>query len=85
MYSIKDAEGVITEQASIVITIPPEVQAELAAVDGVEVDNISAQNISVIARGRVLPSGNLSVGITATPPASDPEVVINATNNTATI
>ena len=73
MYSIKAADGTVSQQASIVVTIPSELQA--ADVD------LSAQNVSVLARGRVLPSGNLSVGLTA----DSPEVVLAADNTTATI
>ena len=40
---------------------------------------LSAQNVSVIARGRVQPSGNLSVGPVAVDPADNPEVVIGPT------
>ena len=80
MYSILTTEDSIvdgTKQASIAIIIPPEIQATDAP--------LSAQNVSVIARGRVLPSGNLSVGPEALDDEADPEVVIDATANTATI
>ena len=54
MYSIKDAADAITitQQAAINITIPGELLS-VPLDDG---------NIDVIARGRVQPSGNLSVG-----------------------
>ena len=49
MYTVGDA------QASIVVTIPDELQSDAG---------LTADNVSVIARGRVQPSGNLDVGVT---------------------
>ena len=83
MYSITPSADVTApEQASILITIPPELQDRTTGANAVP---LSAQNVSVIARGRVLPSGNLSVGPEATDPDPDPEVVIDATAGTARI
>ena len=52
----------LTDQASIVITIPSAIQDQTTGDAAVP---LSADNVKVVARGRVLPSGNLSVG----PPA----------------
>ena len=79
MYSIKDADDAVTQQASIAIIIPPEIQGD-ATTPAVA---LSAQNVSVIARGRVLPSGNLSVGLEAAQATTATEVVI--AGNIATI
>ena len=85
MYSIltKDlAEKIVVAeggQASITITIPQELQDRTAEEDDDAVP-LSAQNVSVIARGRVLPSGNLSVGLAGDDPV--PEVWIAGDNVT---
>ena len=88
MYSVLD--DLVTEgrpdvdesqQASIIVTIPAELQDRTTGLTAVP---LSAQNISVIARGRVQPSGNLSVGLAATDPADNPEVVIGETAVTGT-
>ena len=79
MYSIltTDADSNVivdtTKQVSILIEIPTALQSAI----------LSDDNINVIARGRVLPSGNLSVGPTADNTADNPEVVI--VGNVATI
>ena len=53
--------------------------------NGDRVVPLSAKNVSVIARGRVLPSGNLSVGPVPEPMLPSYEVEINAAGTTATI
>ena len=62
MYSIPatDADTDDGRPVSIAITIPPEIQGDAIT----PALPLSAQNVSVIARGRVLPSGSLSVGPT---------------------
>ena len=72
---------VIGQQASIVIIIPQELQDRTA--DGDDAVPLSAQNVSVIARGRVLPSGNLNVVTAGT--EANPEVVISDSDNRVTI
>ena len=51
------------QPVSIAITIPPEIQGGSTTPAVAPAVALSAQNVSVIARGRVLPSGSLSVGL----------------------
>ena len=90
MYSIltKDANDddkiIVVEgrQASIAITIPLDLQDR--TVEEPDVLGLNAQNVSVIARGRVLPSGNLSVG-PAPDDNTEPSYEVEIDGNVATI
>ena len=78
-----DADEIIVEHPTVItITIPNEIQDRITTSSTPPGDPVllTAANVKVVARGRVLPSGNLSVSAT-----EGDEVVIDDADGTVTI